>query len=90
MFPDYLDNAKVLEYTDRGRYGYIIEYDENYVPHHKEQYYLAIARYDNDDRFYLFGCDDHYEVMSDSLCDSPEECESIHCYVPENTVWHKK
>ena len=90
MFPDYLDGARVLEYTDRGHYGYIIEYDENYVPHHKEQYYLAIARYDNDDRFYLFGCDDHYEVMSDSLCDSPEECKSIHCYVPENTVWHKK
>ena len=90
MFPDFLDNARVLEYTDKGHYGYVIEYDENYVPHHKKLYYLAIARYDGDDCFYLFGCDADFEVISDGLYDSPEECKTCDCDVSEDTLWHKK
>ena len=86
----YLDHAKVPEYTDWGHYGYVIEYDENYISHHKELCYLAIAQYDGDDYFYLFGCDADFEVISDSLHDSPKECKSVSCYVSEDTVWYKK
>ena len=28
MFPNYLDNAKVLEYTEKGHFGFITDYDE--------------------------------------------------------------
>ena len=32
MFPNYLDGAKVLEYTNKGHYGFITDYDENDIP----------------------------------------------------------
>ncbi len=90
MFPNYLDNAKVLEYTEKGHFGFITDYDEDNNPVEKELCYFAIAQYDDDRKFYLFGCDDTYEVQTDSLWDSPEECKRGDCYLPEDTVFHKK
>ena len=90
MFPNYLNNAKVLEYTEKGYFGFITDYDEDDNPIEKELCYFAIAQYDGDPKFYLFGCDDTYEVLTDSLCDAPEECKNDDCYLPEGTVFHQK
>ena len=34
----------------------------------------AICKYEKDVSFYLFGCNKDYEVVSDSLWESIEEC----------------
>ena len=90
MFPDYLDGAKVLEYTEKGHFGFVTDYDENDTPMEKEICYFAIARYEGDSRFYLFGCDSTPEVFDDSLWDSPEECKDVISWLLEDTVWYKK
>ena len=36
--------------------------------------YLAICKYENDTRYYLFGCNAEYEVVSDSPWHSIEQC----------------
>ena len=36
--------------------------------------YLAICKYDEDDLCYLFCCDENYEVVSDWLHTSIQEC----------------
>ena len=89
MFPDYLDNAKVLEYTDKGHYGFVSDYDENSNPIQRELCYFAIAQYDGDSDFYLFGCDESYEVWDDTLWWTLELCKTV--YPPlHGVVWHKK
>ena len=66
MFPDYLDGAKVLEYTDRGHYGFVTDFNEDDFPIEKEICYYAIAQYENDtDSFYVFSCDESFEVFGD-------------------------
>ena len=39
-------------------------------------YYLAICSYDNN-QYYLFHCNNKFEVIADYLFDSIEECKSI-------------
>ena len=57
MFPDYLDGAKVLEYTDRGHYGFVTGFNEDDLPIEKEICYYAIAQYEKYlDSFYIFFC----------------------------------
>ena len=90
MFPNYLDNAKVLEYTEKGHFGIITDYDEDNNPIEKELCYFAIAQYEGDCSFYLFGCDDTYEVLTDSLWNSPEECKKGGCDLPQGIVFHQK
>jgi len=90
MFPNYLDDAKVLEYTEKGHFGFITDYDGDNNPIEKELCYFAIAQYDGDCRFYLFGCGDTYEVLTDSLWNSSEECKKGACYLPQGIVFHQK
>ena len=71
MFPDTLDNAKVLYFTPRGDYGIRTLTDGN------EWFrvcYLAICKYGNSQEYYLFECNEDYGVESDYSCDSAEEC----------------
>lgn len=90
MFPDHLDGAKVLEYTDIGHYGFLTDYDENNTPLEKEVCFLAICHYEGrEDGFYLFSCDCQYDVLMDSFLDTMEQCR--HCaHLPEETVWNRK
>ena len=90
MFPDYLDGAKVLEYTDRGHYGFVTDFNEDDLPIEKEICYYAIAQYENDtDSFYAFSCDESFEVFGDACLRTLEMCKNC-ANLPEDIVWHKK
>ena len=90
MFPDYLDGARVLEYTDRGHYGFVTDFNEDDLPIEKEICYYAIAQYENDtDSFYVFSCDDSFEVFGDACLWTLEMCKNC-ANLPEDIVWHKK
>ncbi len=71
MFPSLLDNADVLFYTPKGEYG------KMYYPNGEvaaEFAYLAICKYKDYNGYYLFMCNEDYEVETDELMDSIEEC----------------
>ena len=89
MFPDYLDGAKVLEYTDSGHFGFMTDYDEDGNPIDAEICYLAVCRYIGNDAYYLFSCDRSYNVMGDGRFDSIDVCKSCH---PESdkAIWYQK
>ena len=75
MFPKELDKAKVLYYTPKDNYGYI--YYENGEIADSVQY-LAICKYQNEkQQYYLFRCDEKYEVVGDSVWNSIEECMGV-------------
>lgn len=88
MFPDYLDNAKVLEYTNQGHFGFFTDYDENNTPVAKEICYYAICRYETGG-CYLFSCDNQFHVLIDSYFDTAEQCKHYKD-LPPGTIWHKK
>ena len=70
MFPDFLDGARVLEYTKEGHYGYITDYDDNENPFEREIRYLALCAYTGHNGCYLFFCDKDFDVISDAIGDS--------------------
>ena len=72
MFPNILDNATVYFYTQKWDYG-SVSYDNGKM---ECVHYLAICSYDNKE-YYLFHCNDKFEVIADYLFDSIEECKSI-------------
>ena len=72
MFPNILDDALVHFYTQKGDYGSI--YYDNGKVHYI--HYLAICSYDNKE-FYLFHCNDKFEVIANYLFDSIEECKNM-------------
>ena len=74
MFPNYLDGARVRYYTNEDHFG-IVDYNngEKIIPIH----YLAICSYANEQGFYLFFCDEKYNVVSDYFFDTIEECKEI-------------
>ena len=74
LFPDTLDNAKVLFYTPKGDYGDLLNVDGTTASHFA---YLAICKYENDNGFYLFMCNEDREVETDDLFDSIEECMNV-------------
>lgn len=65
MFPDYLDGAKVLEYTEAGHFGFITDYDDDDNPYEREICYLAICAYIGQQSLCLFYCDQSFDVISD-------------------------
>ena len=69
MFPIKLDGAIVLYYTSQDDYGYSIFPNGEIADHYR---YLAICKYTKDDKYYLFCCDENYEVVSDMLYNSVE------------------
>ena len=71
MFPDYLDNAKVFFFTSKGDYG---KMSDEYGKTVASFSFLAICKYENDDRYYLFGCNADFEVEADYDCSSTDEC----------------
>ncbi len=74
MFPSQLDGANVLHYTDKGNYG-VVKYENGKNAH--SIYYIAICQYNNDKDYYLFSCDELFNVVADSVWGSAEQCISI-------------
>ncbi len=60
MFPIKLDGAIVLYYTLQDDYGYSIFPNGEIADYYR---YLAICKYSKDDKYYLFCCDENYEVV---------------------------
>lgn len=86
MFPDFLDGAKVLEYTENGHFGFITDYDEDGNPFEREIRYLALCAYTGHDGCNLFYCDADFDVISDAYGDSAAELKN--CYPEE--IWLEK
>ena len=88
MFPDILDGAKVLFFTSKDDYGVMFDTEGNEVAQFK---YFAICKYDNCDEYYLFKCNEKYEVESDFVCDSIEMCMNIASdHYGKEIMWVKK
>lgn len=87
MFPAALDGAQVLYYSSQGHYG-VIRYTTGEIADHIR--YFAICQYKDDESYYLFGCNEDYEVVSDTIWNSMNECmkAAVSCYT-ENIVWHR-
>lgn len=86
MFPDFLDGAKVLEHTKAGHFGFITDYDDDGNPYERGIRHLAICAYTGHDGYYLFSCDEDFEVISDSLWDSAEQIKDSY----PDTLWLEK
>lgn len=88
MFPDILDGAKVLFFTLKDDYGIMYDTTGNAVEYFK---YLAICKYDNGEGYYLFKCNEEYEVVSDSLWESINMCMGVaNTSYGENILWIEK
>ena len=75
MFPKILDGAEVLYYTPFDNFGETY-WDNGEIAHYVK--YLAICVYPNkNNEFYLFCCDEQYDVVGDSLWDSIEMCMAV-------------
>ena len=67
MFPSSLDNANVLYYTPAGRYGDLCLITGEIQDH---IIYFAVCQYPGDSQYYLFGCNDQTEVITDWPCET--------------------
>ena len=87
IFPDKLDNADVLFYTEKDDYGTV-----NYTDGRIYEYvkYLAICFYSNDSGYYLFLCNDKYDVIQDDLCDSVEQCKQLANSRKKDIIWKER
>ena len=75
MFPKILDGAKVLYYTPKDSYGEI-----HYTTGEVAEYvnYLAICQYSSaKEEYYLFRCNEEFEVVGDSVWNSIDECMAV-------------
>ena len=87
MFPAELDNAKVLYYTPQDDYG-VIRYPSGEVADYYR--YLAICTYSRDGEYYLFCCNENYEVVCDWPEHSIEKCMEVAASsYKENIQWIK-
>lgn len=84
-FPKELDSAKVLYYTDRGTFEPVY-YVGGAIAHNVV--YLAICKYDNDDSYYVFHCDESLEVVADDCFESKETCKAV--MDKYNVEWHEQ
>lgn len=88
MFPDVLDGAKVLFFTPKDDYGIMYDTTGNAAAYFK---YLSICKYDNGEGYYLFKCNEEYEVVSDSLWESIEMCMGVaNTSYGGNILWIEK
>ena len=86
MFPKELDGAKVLYYAPQDDYG-AIRYPDGEIA--DKFRYLAICKYAKDEGYYLFCCDEKYDVVSDWLYTSIEECMESASRYKENIIWNE-
>ena len=84
MFPNILDDALVHFYTQKRDYGSVF-YDNGKIEY---IHYLSICSYDNKE-YYLFHCNNKFEVIADYLFDSIEECMNMTNRSKKEIVWIK-
>ena len=78
---------KFLYYTPYDDYG-AIKYPNGEVADY--YHYLAICSYSKDDEYYLFCCNENFEVVSDWIDSSIEKCmEVATSSYKENIQWIK-
>lgn len=85
MFPDKLDGARVLYFTEK-RYLGQIHYVNGEIA--DSLFYLAICAYETGE-YYLFKCSDTFEVVQDSVWNSIEECMYVANSSYGNVTWMK-
>jgi hypothetical protein len=72
--PDKLDGAKVIEYmTSQQPFGEMLYTDGSKCC---DIYGFAICNYDNNDEYYIFSCNENWEVQSDTDFSSIESAKS--------------
>lgn len=82
-FPQELDGAKVLFYSDRGDYAPVYRSGGG-IAHRVA--YLAICTYRGDEDFYIFHCDQSLNVVADDCLRSVDACKkSLEDYA---ITWH--
>ena len=86
MFPIELDGARVLYYTQQDNYG-AIRYPNGEIADY--YHYLAICKYAKEKAYYLFCCNENYEVVSDWVDSSVEACMKLAVEYKENIIWNK-
>ena len=88
MFPKVLDGAIVLYYTSYDDFGEIY-WDTGEIAYYVK--YLAICKYPNaNNEFYLFMCDDQYEVVGDPLWERLEICmDASNSFHGDDILWIK-
>lgn len=86
MFPIELDGARVLYYTSQDNYG-AIRYPNGEIA--GCYHYLAIGRYAKEDEYYLFCCNEKYEVVCDWADSSVEACMKLAAKYKENIIWNE-
>ena len=84
-FPKELDGAKVLYYTDRDTFN-PVRYPGGAIAHNVS--YLAICKYENDEDYYVFHCDEGLDVVADDCFQSIEECQRH--IEKHDLAWHKQ
>jgi len=85
VFPEKIGGAKVLYYTDKDDFGVVANADGSDA---ENICYLAICQYDHDPGYYLFLCNEKYEVVSDDLWDSVEQCFELARYRKDRIIWY--
>ena len=86
LFPRELDGAQVLYYTEKDDFGVVCDVDGNVTDQVR---YLAICRYEKDKHFYLFLCDENYEVVIDHFLPSVKDCKSVAYNRKKDILWNK-
>ena len=86
MFPNELDGAKVLYYTPQDDYG-LIKFTNGEIADY--YHYLAICKYVKENAYYLFCCNENYEVVSDWVDSSVEACMKLAAEYKENIIWNE-
>ena len=86
MLPIELDGARVLYYTPQDNYA-AIKYPNGEIADY--YHYLAICKYPKDDAYYLFCCNERYEVVCDWLDSSIEDCMKLAASYKENIIWNE-
>lgn len=84
-FPKKLDGAKVLYYTDKG--SFVPVRDSGGEIAHRVAY-LAVCKYDGDEDYYVFHCDESLDVVADDCIGSLTRCERY--MRSSGAVWHKR
>lgn len=75
QFPKTLDDAEVLFFTPKDDFGEVYYATGEVADYIK---YMAICRYEGvKEEYYLFRCDENYEVVSDSVWGSIDECMEV-------------
>ncbi|MBN8693078.1 MAG: hypothetical protein J0L69_07755 [Bacteroidetes bacterium] len=98
--PDIIGNAKVLLYTTiDGRHSFtnntkhlIVNKTPGQINSPEPMHGLAICKYDNENSFYLFGCNSKWESITDTCHDTIEDAidQAEFEYKGSINTWTKK